>query len=132
MRRGIRFILGCAAFALCLTLVALALLAWDWHAPYQRTGKPALVTVAKGMHAGQVMEDIAREGVVRSRVSLKLAYALYGHPRSLRAGTYRFDRPLTPLQIIEMLNRGEVIFIKVTIPEGLRADEVASFLATLK
>ena len=129
MKHGVRFILSGAALALSLTLAALALLAWDWHAPYKRTGKAVLVTVAKGMHAGQVMEAIAREGVVRSRVSLKLAYALYGHPRGLRAGTYRFDRPLTPLQIIKMLNRGDVILIKVTIPEGLRADEVANLLS---
>jgi len=125
MRRGIRFAAAGLAFVLSLTLAALALLAWDWHMPYRRPGKAALVTVAKGMHAGQVLEAVAGEGVVRSRVSLKLAYALFGHPRGLRAGTYRFDRPLTPLQVVEMLNRGEVIYIKVTIPEGLRMDEVA-------
>ncbi len=125
MRRGIRFAVAGLAFALSLAVAAMALLAWDWHTPYRRTGKAALVTVAKGMRAGQVLEAIAGEGVVRSRVSLKLAYAVYGHPRGLRAGTYRFDSPLTPLQVVAMLNRGEVIYIKVTIPEGLRLDEVA-------
>ena len=129
MRRAVRFAVTGASFALILALTALVLLAWDWHTPYRRTDKAVLVTVAKGMHAGQVLEAVAREGLVRNRVSLKLAYALFGHPRGLRAGTYRFDHPFTPLQIIEMLNRGEVIYIKVTIPEGLRLDEVVRLLS---
>jgi UPF0755 protein len=129
MKRAIRSAVAGASLALILALMALVLLAWDWHTPYRRVDKPVLVTVAKGMHAGQVLEAVAREGLVRNRVSLKLAYALFGHPRGLRAGTYKFDRPFTPLQIVEMLNRGDVIYIKVTIPEGLRLDEVVRLLS---
>ncbi len=116
--------LALAAAALCG-----ALLAWDWHAPYKRSASPVLVTVAKGQRAGQVLEVLSREGVARSRISLKLAYSIYGRPRGLRAGTYRFDRPLSPLQVIGMLNRGEVIYVKVTVPEGLRLDDVAHVLS---
>jgi UPF0755 protein len=129
MKRAVRFAVAGVTLGLILALAALALLVWDWQTPYRRINKPVLVTVAKGMHAGQVLEAVTREGVVRNRVSLKLAYALFGHPRGLRAGTYRFDRPLTPLQVIEKLNRGEVIYIKVTIPEGLRLDEVVHLLS---
>ena len=54
-------------------------------------------------HVAYAAKVLAREGVVRSRVSFKMAYALYGRPRGLRAGTYKFDRPLTPLQVIDKL-----------------------------
>lgn len=118
-----------AILALAACAVIAAILFLDWRAPHAPARSPVLITVAKGMHAGQVLEEVAGAGLVRSRISLKLAYSVYGHPRSLKAGTYRFDRPLTPLQIVAMLNRGEVITVKVTIPEGLRMDEIARLLA---
>ena len=101
----------------------------DWRTPYKGSPGSVLVNVPKGTSAGQVLESLCVQGVVRSRLSLKLAYAFYGRPRSLKAGTYRFDQPLTPLQVIEKLNRGEVAYAKVTIPEGKRIDEVARILA---
>ena len=115
-------VLGAAAFLA-------AVLAWDWHRPYSAGAGERLVTVPRGMRAGQVLDLLVEQGVVRNRISLKLAFALYGRPRGLRAGTYRFDRPLTPLQVIDKLNRGEVVYAKVTIPEGLRREEVARLLA---
>ncbi len=129
MKAARRLLAILVAGALGILLLGGGFLAWDWHTPYQLVPKETLVTVPKGMHAGQVMELLAREGVVRSRVSFKMAYALFGRPRGLRAGTYKFDRPLTPLQIIDKLNRGDVVFVKVTVPEGLRSDETARILA---
>ena len=129
MSRAYRWLFAGLGLAAAAASLGAALLAWDWHAPYRRSPSPVLVTVAKGQRAGQVLEVLSREGVVRSRISLKLAYSLYGRPRGLRAGTYRFDKPLSPLQVIGMLNRGEVIYIKVTVPEGLRLDEVAHLLS---
>jgi len=129
MRRAGRWLVFAALAGLVTAAGALALLEWDWHTPFSPAGGERMVTVTKGMRAGQVLELMAHEGVVRSRVSLKLAFALKGRPRSLRAGSYRFDHPLTPLQVVDKLNRGDVIYTKVTVPEGLRLDEVAHLLA---
>ena len=129
MRRARRVLVVVVLAALAAAAGLAALLAWDWHRPYAGTAGERLVTVPRGMRAGQVLDLLVEEGVARSRISLKLAFALYGRPRGLRAGTYRFDRPLTPLQVIEKLNRGEVVYTKVTIPEGLRREEVARLLA---
>jgi UPF0755 protein len=127
-RRGLILAAVAVLFALILASGA-ALLEWDWHRPYQASAEEKLITIPKGMRAGQVMEMLIREGVVRNRVSLKIAFSLFGKPRELKAGTYRFDKPLTPLEVIEMLNRGEVVYTKVTIPEGLRIEEGARLLA---
>src|SRR5258708_19876854 len=48
-----------------------------------------------------------------------------GNARSLKAGEYRFDRPLTPLDVVDKLARGEVYVINVTFPEGLTIAEMA-------
>lgn len=108
---------------------AVSFLAWDWHRPYRRAAGEVRVAVSRGDRAGDVVEALHEKGLVSNRVSFKLAFVLYGNPRKLRPGTYRFDRPLSPLEIIGKLNRGEVELTRVTIPEGLRADEVIELLA---
>ena len=64
--------------------------------------------------------------MVRWRVSAKLAYALSGRLTTLKAGKYLFDQPMTPLQVLAKLRKGEVMHVKVTLPEGLRLEEAAA------
>lgn len=104
-------------------------LGWDWNAPYKKAPGRVTVTIAKGMKAGQVLEMMSEKGLVRSRLSFKLAFAVFGRPRKIMAGTYSFDAPVSPLDIIDKLNKGEIVLTKVTIPEGLRDSEVARILA---
>lgn len=114
--------LGAAAFGAWL---------WrDWHRPYQGYGERLAFEVAKGRGAGHVLDALVDQGVVRSRVSLKLAFSATGRSRTIKAGAYLFDRPLTPLQVLDRLRRGDVILTKVTLPEGLRLDEAASLFAS--
>lgn len=129
MKLGGKLVLGVLFLLFVAAAVSGAWLFSDWHTPYKGKLGPVLVSVPKGTHAGVVLESLYQNGVVRSRISVKLAYAFLGRPRNLKAGTYRFDQPATPLQVIEKLNRGEVVYAKVTIPEGLRLEEVAHILA---
>lgn len=105
-----------------------AFLAWDWHTPYGAPGT-VRVTIPRGMHAGQVAEALQRAGRVRFLPSFKIAFVLYGRPRRIRSGVYRFDRPMSPLQILAKLNRGEVELVRVTLPEGLTLEQTALLLA---
>jgi UPF0755 protein len=104
-------------------------LGWDWNTPYKKTPGRVTVTIVKGMKAGQVLEMMSKKGLVRSRLSFKLAFAVFGRPRKIMTGTYSFDKPESPLGIIDKLNKGEVTLTKVTIPEGLRDREIAKILA---
>jgi UPF0755 protein len=47
----------------------------------------------------------------------------------MRAGTYRFDRPLSPLDVLRKIEAGEVMVQAVTIPEGLDLREIAARVA---
>ena len=59
------------------------------------------------------------------------AHRFHNHLRFFRrdakpkAGEYQFALPLTPALVLEKLERGEVKLYRLTVPEGLRADEIA-------
>ena len=48
-----------------------------------------------------------------------------GKGRQLKAGEYRFDRAMTPFEVIDKIARGDVYVIHVTFPEGLTIAEMA-------
>ncbi len=104
---------------------AVALIARDLHAPYKGYGEKVIIDVPKGRHAGEILDELCDRGVVRSRLTLKLAYSFSGRLATLKAGKYLFDKPLTPLQVLGKLRRGEVLYARLTLPEGLRMDEAA-------
>src|SRR6267143_535114 len=53
-----------------------------------------------------------------------------GQGRSLKAGEYRFDRAVTPLDVIDVLVRGDVYTQRITFPEGLTIEEMAKLYET--
>ena len=110
-------------------LVAVAVIAVDWNQRYKGFNGELLLDVPKGMGAGKVLDILVEKGVARNRLSLKLAYTLKGKPATIKAGRYRFNSPQTPLEVLQKLLKGDVVLLKVSIPEGLRMDEVSMLLA---
>lgn len=128
LRAGLLLAAAAAVAATGLALVALSL--WrDWHTPYKGYEDGIILEIPKGRAAGLILDELANRGVVRSRVSLKLAYTATGRRSMMKAGKYLFDRPLTPLEVLQKLRKGEIILTRVTLPEGLRLDEAAALFA---
>lgn len=125
MRKKSVLIMGFGAALAAAILVAASILAWDLHAPYKGYTDKVILDVPRGHHAGEILDELCDRGVVRSRVSLKLAYAVTGRLSTLKAGKYLFDKPLTPLEVLGKLRRGDVLYAKLTLPEGLKLDEAA-------
>ena len=56
-----------------------------------------------------------------------VAYAqLSGKDREIKSGEYDLSAAMTPLEILEKIVQGAVKMHEVTLPEGLRLDEVAA------
>ena len=66
-------------------------------------------------------ERLARAGVVRDPVTFRAALWMSHQGRHLKAGEYRFDRAMTPFEVIDKMARGDVFVISVTFPG--RADD---------
>lgn len=129
-RRGLRVRHTIPALVAALLLGAVALLAWTLQVPYAGwTGPEAVVTLPRGTPARAMVDRLAGAGVVRFPAVLQTWITLTRASGRLQAGTYRFDRPLSPLEVLRKIEAGEVLVQAVTIPEGLDFQEIAARLA---
>ena len=88
-------------------------------------GADRFVDVPAGAGSRAIGDRLVQAGVVRDELSFRVALSLSGQSRRLQAGEYRFDRAMTPFEVIEKLARGDVHVISVTFPEGLTIAETA-------
>jgi UPF0755 protein len=115
-------------FILVLVLAAAGVAAWGWYCitqPYQGfTSGGVFLTVPHGASSRGVAHILESNGVVRSA----LAFEIYArrHPRrSLEAGEYFFERPVSGREVFWKLAKGEVYEIPFTVREGETLYDIA-------
>lgn len=84
------------------------------------------VTLSPGLSSSAIASRLADVGVVPDAWTFRAAVWRSGAGRRLKAGPYRFRTPLSPLQVVDLLVRGEVDLVRVTFPEGLTLREMAA------
>ncbi len=102
-----------------------------WRSAYAAKDSSATVQ-AITIESGTGTEDIARllteQGLVSSERVFKIAVVLTGSRGKLQAGIYELSAAMSPAKIAGILVTGATKERRVTIPEGLRLDEVAQLL----
>jgi UPF0755 protein len=99
---------------------------------YRRTSEPfkgyqaseQFVEIEPGSSTRSIGARLISAGVVRDDSTFRAALWRTGLARSLKAGEYRFDRPMTPVEVVSKIGRGEVYERRVTFPEGLTYAEM--------
>lgn len=118
-----------AAAALCAAL-AIGSLVWQGNLPYQGyTGEGVVVIIEPGQPARVAAASLQQAGVIRSAMVFRLLMRARSAEGRIHAGEYAFSGPITPSQVLGRLLRGDVVRHRLTIPEGLRRDEVADLAA---
>ena len=118
-----------------LALVVLALIAAAGGAwtLYQRTSTPfkgydaaeQFVTIEPGSSTRAIGQRLIDAGVISNEATFRAALWRSGRARGLQAGEFRFDRPMTPTEVIDKIARGDVYNRRLTFPEGLNIREMA-------
>lgn len=113
---------------LVLLLVGLlaALVLW----PYQGYGGQAVVIIDAGMSRRAIADQLVARGVLYSPWPF-LLYAYAQPHRTLKAGEYVFDRPLSAAGVYAKLVHGEVHLHALTVPEGYTRWDIANEVARL-
>ncbi|HUE86382.1 MAG TPA: endolytic transglycosylase MltG [Vicinamibacterales bacterium] len=84
------------------------------------------VEVPSGAGPATIGERLVAAGVVRDEVTFRGAVWMSGRARELKAGEYQFDQPMTPLEVIDKIARGDVYRRRITFREGLTVPEMAA------
>jgi UPF0755 protein len=100
---------------------------------YQRTSEPfkgydaaeQFVTIEPGSGTRAIGQQLIKSGVIRDDMTFRAALWRSGRERGLQAGEFRFDRAMTPIDVIDKIARGEVHVRRITFPEGLNIREMA-------
>ena len=84
------------------------------------------IVIPKGAKSDEVFNQLASEGIIESDSLLKYYVKLFERDARLQAGEYRFQSPITPLQVLAKLKQGESKFIRLTVIEGWSRFEIAA------
>jgi len=109
-------------------IAALVSVVWGKiHQPYQgyEAGEK-YVDIPQGAGTGEIRRRLVEAGVVADDLTLRAALWWSGRSRSLKAGEYRFDRPINALDVVEKIANGDVYTRRLTFPEGLTIKEMAA------
>ena len=97
---------------------------YEAHKGYQ--GDEVFVEIPPGTGPAAIGQQLIAAGVVRDSITFRAALWLSGQARALKAGEYRFDRPMTATEVIEKIARGDVYRRLLTFREGLTIAEMAT------
>ena len=111
-------------------LGAVAFAAWRLYderkfasTPFGQGVRTVVVPPRSGPH--HLAQLLAQAGVVSDARRFYFHLHYFRRNAVPRAGEYEFDGPVLPDEVIGKLTRGEVKLYRFTVPEGLRADEIA-------
>jgi UPF0755 protein len=129
VRRRVLGLLGFAIAALLFVGVAAVWLQINLTSKHEHQSADSVITIEQGMGTREIVNRLANAGVVTDRNALLLWLTVTGQGRSLKAGDYEFPSPISAVEVIDKIRKGEVATRKVTIPEGYNRFDIASTLA---
>ncbi|HET9265585.1 MAG TPA: endolytic transglycosylase MltG [Vicinamibacterales bacterium] len=88
-------------------------------------GNETFVEIQAGSGPITMGRALTEAGVVPSVTAFRTAVWVRGAGRRLQAGEYRFERPMTPLEVVDKIARGDVYLQPVTFREGLTIRQMA-------
>lgn len=112
--------------AACVGLLAAALLLWfdldrRWNREAPAGAATVEVEIPRGASLAAAAGRLEAAGVIDSASRFRLAARLLGGSQPIRFGTYAFPRGAGYGEVLGKLQRGEVLTLFLTIPEGLPA-----------
>jgi UPF0755 protein len=108
------------------------------YVAYNRLNQPfrgysdaeTFVEIPSGAGSRAIGDRLIAAGVVRDSLTYRVALWRSGHARRLKAGEYRFDGEMTPLEVLDKIARGDVFLLNLTFREGLTIAEMAQVFET--
>ena len=89
---------------------------------------PRIVKIKRGSSLSEIGKVLFNDGVIDSRKEFVWISKLFGYEKKLKTGRYEIPGKTSYYYLLRLLDSGESIQEKVTIPEGSRTERIASVL----
>jgi UPF0755 protein len=91
---------------------------WYVASPVSISRLPAEVEIPRGAGLRTAIEQLEQGGVAVRGMEFEVLARLLGRERAIKAGNYQFSQPLTPVDLLNKLTRGDVTQAEVRLIEG--------------
>ncbi len=95
------------------------------NSPHHHDKATEFVKIEKGTAPREIIAKLAAEGILTGELPTLIYVRTFGDASKLQAGEYQFVSPITPLQVLKVLEKGESLTTKLTIPEGFTRFDIA-------
>ena len=107
---------------------------WWWvtsamDTPHEHAKANEYISIEKGTAPPAVIGKLVSEGVIANGTPVMLYLRTLGDASKIKAGDYKFPSPITPLQVLAELEKGEERVSRITIPEGFTKFDIAKRIA---
>jgi UPF0755 protein len=92
--------------------------AWYLSTPIAVASLPVEFEIAPGMRFRAAADQLERSGIRVRRYEFELLARALGRVRDVKAGSYELSQPVTPLQMLDKLTRGDVTQAEIRLIEG--------------
>lgn len=97
--------------------------------PHEHNRAADYITIDKGSTPREIIAKLADEGIIVNPTATNYYVRFFGDASKLQAGEYQFASPITPLEVLKELEKGELQTTKLVIPEGFTRFDIAKRIA---
>lgn len=119
-------------FAISFVILTMAVVGWYFYAIQPVTNHfqaPTTFTVKPGENIDTIGEHLSQAKIIRSRAAFKITIVRLGISNKIQAGDFNLSPNQTATDIAVKLTKAAAKQMRVTIPEGLRHEEIANIVA---
>ena len=114
------------AFVVCLAILAMAK---QMVYSAGSMGVEKTVVIEKGSTSVMVARKLFGEGVISHPLLFRVVARIKGLDKNLKAGEYLFAPHISLIEVIAQMAKGEVLYRKITLPEGLTTAQMLNLIA---
>lgn len=116
---------------LALLLLFVSFILWFLFIPSFLSPTEKTLTIKRGTPLRKISAMLEQEGIIRNKEVFIAMATLLGKKGEIKAGEYVFQTNLLPMEVLQILVKGQVKQHLVTIPEGLTLSQIAQLLEDL-
>jgi len=97
---------------------------WVLHRPLDPAGERSFVEIQSGESLESIRTRLVSEEIISPQAAWVHWARLMGKDRFVKSGRYELSAAMSPVQILSVMVRGDVVLEQVTIPEGWIAENI--------